>query len=155
MGVPGSATNTGATGPMGVTGPIGPTGPTGIGETGPTGVTGDTGPIGPTGADTSFLPINSLITTHALVLTDQGKLVEIDSGSNTVIIIPDNASVPFPIGAQVLLVRGGTGEMGVTGDAGVTIYSSQGYLSLNYQYSGATLVKRDTDLWYLFGDLKA
>jgi hypothetical protein len=144
---------TGEIGPTGPTGEIGPTGPTG--EIGPTGPTGEIGPTGPTGADTSFLAVNSLVTTHALVLTDQGKLVEIDSGSNTNIIIPDNASVPFPIGAQILLVRGGTGEMGVTGDAGVIINSSQGYLNLNYQYSGATLVKKAIDTWYLFGDLKA
>jgi len=47
MGIPGTATNTGATGQMGETGPTGHTGPTG--ETGHSGSTGETGSTGPTG----------------------------------------------------------------------------------------------------------
>jgi hypothetical protein len=59
-GIPGSATNTGATG---YTGPTGPTGPTGVagsatntgatGPVGPTGYTGNTGPTGVAGSATN------------------------------------------------------------------------------------------------------
>ena len=53
-GIPGSASTTGATGATGRTGPTGDTGRTGptgdTGRTGPTGATGRTGPTGPTGA---------------------------------------------------------------------------------------------------------
>ena len=51
--------------------------------------------------------------------------------------------------------RGGTGELGITGASGVTVNSALGYLRLNSQYSGATLIKQGTDTWYVFGDLKS
>lgn len=154
----------GNTGPTGAIGSIGETGPTGsqgsIGNTGPTGSQGITGDIGPTGAqgptgfDTSLLTIGSYSINYTLQLTDKGNLVEITSPSNLSIIVPPESSVPFSNGTQILLVRGGTGSLGVTGATGVTLNSSQGYLNLNNQYSAATLVKTSTDIWYLFGDLK-
>jgi hypothetical protein len=116
---------------------------------------GLTGPTGPTGDDTSILDINTKTNNYILSLTDSGNLVEMDSSSSTTITIPDNGTVPFIIGSQLLLVRGGTGEVGITGATGVTIYSSQGYLNLNNQYSSASLVKKSNDIWYLFGDLKS
>jgi hypothetical protein len=69
--------------------------------------------------------------------------------------INTNAVVPITTGSQILITRGGTGALGLTGAAGVTINSANGYLVLNSQYSGSTLVKAATDTWYLFGDLKA
>ena len=77
------------------------------------------------------------------------------SASNLTFTIDTNLNVPLATGVQILVARGGTGELGVTGPLGVTINSAQGHLNLNYQYSGATLIKQATDTWYIFGDLKA
>jgi hypothetical protein len=77
------------------------------------------------------------------------------SGSTLAFTINTNAGVPIATGSQILIARGGTGALGLTGAVGVTINSAQGYLNLNNQYSGATLVKQGTNTWYLFGDLKA
>ena len=134
------------------TGPTGETGP--AGSSGIAGSTGPTGDQGPTGFDTSLLSIGSYSINYTLQLTDKGNLVEITSPSDLSIIVPPESSVPFSNGTQILLVRGGTGSLGVTGATGVTLNSSQGYLTLNNQYSAATLIKKSTDIWYLFGDLK-
>ena len=77
------------------------------------------------------------------------------SGATLAFTVNTNAVVPITTGSQILITRGGTGALGVTGAAGVTINSALSYLNLNNQYSGATLVKAATDTWYLFGDLKA
>jgi len=69
--------------------------------------------------------------------------------------VPADSSVAFPNGTQLVIIRSGTGELGVTGGGGVTVNSAQGYLNLNFQYSAATLIKLSTDNWYVFGDLKA
>ncbi len=90
-----------------------------------------------------------------MVLTDAGKTIEMSSGSATTLTVPLNSSVAFPTGSQILVVRGGTGAVGITGASGVTINSAQSYKNLNYQNSGATILKAGTDSWYLFGDLKA
>ena len=101
-----------------------------------------------------MMMINSQSSNYILQITDKGNLVEISSSSNSSVTVPLDSSVSFPIGSQILVVRGGTGDLGLTGSVGVTLNSSQNYLNLNYQYSAATLVKKGTDIWYVFGDLK-
>ena len=77
-----------------------------------------------------------------------------NSGAEITLTVPTNASVAFPTGTQILVVRGGTGEAGVTGDSGVTVSSAGNEKRLANQYSGATLLKNGSDSWWLFGDLK-
>jgi hypothetical protein len=83
------------------------------------------------------------------------KNVQMASAASTTITIPLNSAVPFATGSQVLLTRGGTGAVGITGSAGVTVNSVLGYLNLNYQWSSATALKTGTDTWNVYGDLKA
>jgi hypothetical protein len=77
-----------------------------------------------------------------------------NSGAEITLTVPTNASVAFATGTQILVVRGGTGEAGVTGDTGVTVESAGNEKRLSNQYSGATLLKNGSDSWWLFGDLK-
>lgn len=149
----------GGTGPQGFTGPQGPIGlgETGVqGYTGPqglNGIIGQTGSQGPTGPIEN-ITINSVSVDYILSLSDSNKMVDVASSSTVTIGVPINSSVSFEIGTQILLVRSGSGAVGVTSYPGVTLSSAQGYLNLNYQYSAATLVKKGTDTWYIFGDLK-
>ena len=89
---------------------------------------------------------------YTLLLTDNGKVVEI-SGAGAV-LVPTNASVAFPVGAQIVILRTGTGAVNVVGDTGVTVNATPG-LNLRAQWSSATLLKRATDTWVLMGDLSA
>ncbi len=102
-----------------------------------------------------IIGFNPQITNYVLTLTDQNKIIEMSAGTIINVTVPPNDSVNYPIGVQILLVRGGVGDVSVVAGLGVTIKSANDYLSLNNQYSPATLVKVDTDRWYLFGDLKA
>ena len=54
-----------------------------------------------------------------------------------------------------MVARGDTGTVQILAGSGVTIDSSNNNRFLQYQYSGATLVKKSTDGWWLFGDLSA
>jgi len=102
----------------------------------------------------SVLGINTQPTSYTLVQSDEGKVIDITSVSNETLTIPAESSVNFTVGSQFVIVRSGSGELAVSPDIGVTINSAQGNLSLNYQYSAATLIKTGSDIWYLFGDLK-
>ena len=125
-----------------------------VGAQGPSGPIGQTGTQGPTGPIEN-ITINSVNVDYILSLSDSNKMVDVASSSTVTIGVPVHSSVPFEIGTQILLVRSGSGAVGVTSYPGVTLSSAQGYLNLNYQYSAATLVKKETDTWYIFGDLKA
>ena len=163
----------GATGPNGATGSIGLTGPTGgfgptgatgsIGLTGPTGATGAIGATGPTGSigatgatglDFSLILTNQQTGNYALELTDKNKIVNITSTNpQSLLLIPADASDNFEPGSKILISRGGTGGVGITGEGGVIIKTAQGFLNLKYQYSVATLLKNGSNTWTLFGDL--
>ena len=90
---------------------------------------------------------------YTLVTGDNSKFIELNfSGANN-IIIPTNTAQPFPIGAQIILSQYGAGQVTVVPDTGVTLRSSGGKTKTAAQYSVATLIKRDTNEWYLAGDL--
>jgi hypothetical protein len=110
------------------------------------------GPTGATGADTSVVSINSQAGNYTLALSDKGNLVEITAAGT--VTVPLNSSVAFPVGSQVIIVRATAGAVDIAGAGGVTLNSANSWLDLNYQYSSATLIKKATDEWYVFGDLK-
>jgi hypothetical protein len=102
---------------------------------------------------------NKLITTnrqtasYTLVLGDADKLVEMNVATANDLTIPLNSSVAFPTGTQILLAQYGAGQTTIVPTSGVTVRSNGNKLKLNVRYSGATLIKIDTDEWYLFGDI--
>jgi len=104
---------------------------------------------------------NKLITTnrqtasYTLVLADADKLVEMNVATANDLTIPLNSSVAFATGTQILLAQYGAGQTTIVPTSGVTVRSNGAKLKLNVQYSGATLIKIDTDEWYLFGDIVA
>lgn len=93
-------------------------------------------------------------TSYPLALADAGKLITLSNAAAITLTIPTNASVAFPLGTRIDLVQTGAGQVTV-GGAGVTIRSSGSKLKLTGQYSGATLWKKDTNEWYLIGDITA
>jgi hypothetical protein len=96
---------------------------------------------------------NRQTASYTLVLSDADKLVEMNVGSANNLTIPLNSSVAFATGTQILLAQYGAGQTTIVATSGVTIRSNGAKLKLNAQYSGATLVKIDTNEWYLFGDI--
>jgi len=100
--------------------------------------------------------IDTKTTDYPLVLTDKNKFIKMSvvSSPNTV-TVPTNASVQFPIGSQIHIIQYGTGKTQIIPVSGtVTIYSTPGAY-LRAQFSSATLLKCDTNIWMLMGDLSA
>ena len=116
----------------------------------------DSGIITLSGSSSSLLDgIVTIELDRTFGLTDSNKLIRLDGTTDRVWTVPPNSSVAFPIGTQILLERVNTAELDIAEGSGVTVNSVDGKLSLRNQYSGAVLVKSDTDEWELFGDLKA
>ena len=97
-------------------------------------------------------PVN---TNYTLVYTDEGKMVEMNYNVDAplLVTIPLNSSVSFPIGTEISIIQIGGGTTIITGSAGVTVNSYLGYKTIGAQYGVASIVKRGTDSWYLFGNL--
>lgn len=93
-------------------------------------------------------------TVYTLVIGDRDKLVEMDNASTNTLTIPTNASVAFPIGTQILIVQKGAGQTTISGDTGVVVYSEGSKVKTVGQYALATLIKCDSNTWYLGGNLE-
>ena len=113
------------------------------------------GNLSVTGNLVSYLNINSQTgTAYTLVLTDANKEIILTNTSAITLTVPPNSSVAFPIGTVIILHQGDSGTVTVSPGTGVTINSASGKLSLYEKYSGAALIKQDTDVWQLMGDIK-
>lgn len=97
---------------------------------------------------------NARTASYTLVLSDDGKLVEMGVGSANTLTIPLNSSVAFPLGTTIVVVQTGAGQTTIAGTGGVTVNGTPG-LKLRTQWSSATLIKRGTDTWIALGDLAA
>jgi len=90
-----------------------------------------------------------------LVIGDNGKYLLMANTGGMTIKVPSNASVAFPIGAEITFVRsGGNNHMAFTNAAsGVTLLSDAGKKRVSGQYQAATLKKVAVNTWHLIGNL--
>jgi hypothetical protein len=102
----------------------------------------------------SLTAINQQTGAYTPVLTDRDKMIEISSASGVTVTIPTNASVAYPVGTSFDILQTGAGQITIAGAAGVTVNATPG-LKLRTQWSSATLFKRATDTWVVYGDLSA
>ena len=87
-------------------------------------------------------------------LNERDSMIEMNSASAITLTVPTNATVAYPVGTSIDILRVGAGAVDVAAAAGVTINATPG-LKLRAQWSSATLIKRATDTWVLVGDLSA
>jgi hypothetical protein len=97
-------------------------------------------------------------TTYTFVLADKDKLVTASNASAQTYSIPTNASVAYPIGTQINIIQIGAGQVTINAvTSGTTTVSSTGATAtapkLRAQFSSATCIKANTDLWYVVGDI--
>lgn len=97
-----------------------------------------------------FPPIVAQTADYTLVLTDAGKVVEVDSGSARTVTVPPNASVAFPVGTIVEVCQVGAGTVTVAAGSGVTVRQAG---ALAGQWATVSLRKRATNEWVLTGEL--
>jgi hypothetical protein len=103
----------------------------------------------------SRTPIISKTDSYTLSATsERDSLIEVNKSSGSTITIPLNSAVAFPVGTTLDILQTGTGQVTIAGDSGVTVNATPG-LKLRTQWSSATLFKRDTNVWVVFGDLSA
>ena len=87
-------------------------------------------------------------------LTERDSLIEVNSASAVTITVPPASSVNYPVGTSIDILRVGAGAVTVAAGAGVTLNYTPGN-KLRAQWSGATLFKRASDSWVVYGDLSA
>ena len=100
--------------------------------------------------------INQQTVSYPLVLSDAGRVVEINSSSALTVTVPQNSSVPFAVGATIVVVRRGSGEVTISPAAGgvVVLRSADSRFRIGRQYAAVACIKIGTDEWLVVGNLK-
>lgn len=93
---------------------------------------------------------------YSVVASDAGKIVEVNNSGGATITIPDNET--FAVGTQIVILQIGSGDATVSitvqTPASQTLNYSPGN-KLRGQWAAATLLKRSSNTWVLYGDLVA
>lgn len=97
--------------------------------------------------------INSQAGSYTLVLSDAGKLIEMNSGSPITLTIPADDSVNFSVGTKIDVFQAGAGQVTIDG-SGFTPNSASG-LNISAQWGTVQLIKLAEDYWLVSGDLSA
>ena len=92
---------------------------------------------------------------YDLTLSDIGQSITFNSTGTWTVTIPPNSSIAFPIGSEIDVFRINTGSVTFVPGTGVTLNSKNTSRSIAARYSGASLIKFDTNTWLLVGDLIA
>ena len=98
---------------------------------------------------------NRQAASYTLLLSDAGKLVEMNVGTANNLTVPLNSTAPFPLNTIINIVQYGVGQTTIVATGGVTLRSANNWLKINARYGAVTLVKIGTDEWYVFGNLNA
>lgn len=102
--------------------------------------------------------IQSGLTSYILALTDDNAFITISNAASISVQVPTNASVAFPIGAEITLQQQGAGQITVSAvTPGTTSIFSTGAVTATPKtragFSSCTLKKWATDGWSVFGDI--
>jgi hypothetical protein len=106
------------------------------------------------GLVTNYNVYNTQTASYTLVLADASKIVEMNVGTANTVTVPTNSSVAFPIGTEITVMQYGAGNTTIVAASGVTFRSKDFSTRIGDQYTGATLIKRDTNEWYLIGNIQ-
>lgn len=109
------------------------------------------------GSSGSLITVRTVTgTTDTLVLGDAGNAVHCSNASAISVTVPTNASVAFPVGANLLVRQTGAGVVSILAASGVTIRNGLPTAKTAGQYQGSISIhKIDTDEWYLDGSVAA
>jgi len=99
---------------------------------------------------------NITATSYTLILTDAGKTIYLTQGANTgTVVIPTNATVPFPLGTTILLIMGASFSSNVTAANPPALWVASNSVQRTAvtlgSYSMSSLIKVATDTWYISG----
>jgi hypothetical protein len=109
---------------------------------------------------TSWLPArvetsvkNSTAATYQLTVSDADCVIRMSRSSEIVVNVPNNNLQAFKTGTQIIFVQEGTGQIRFTASTGVSLVANENRYKTYGQWSGAALIKLDTNLWFLGGDI--
>jgi len=92
-------------------------------------------------------PVTEQTSSYTLQLTDKNSFIKMNASSAVTVTIPTNASVPFPLGTKIVIMKYGSGDVTIQGDTEVTLRDPNNQAIITTQYDVRVIVKIGTDEW--------
>jgi hypothetical protein len=93
------------------------------------------------------MPVTERTASYTLQLTDKNSFIKMNSTTDVTVTIPTNASVAFPIGTKIAIMKYGTGNVTIVGATGVTLRDPNSQATITTQYDVRVIVKIGTNEW--------
>lgn len=101
----------------------------------------------------NFIGLKNITTTpYTLATSDNGNYIYFTSSSAITVTVNSQNTTSWLSGSYIMLEQGGAGQITVSPAAGVTITSSS-TLKSRTQYSAIALIRKNTNIWNLVGDM--
>jgi hypothetical protein len=102
------------------------------------------------------VPQNRQTTNYVLTLTDAGKHLYYETGSNVIVYIPTTANVAFANGNKIMVVSRTSSSANITisPNTGVSLFAAGNTISGNHNvttYGVATLMQVSSNTWFIQG----
>ena len=108
----------------------------------------------PPGVADSAIIINEQAADYVLQLSDAfNTLVKMTKSTVGTVTIPDDTTVAWPDGANVLIGWNGLGQISIVAGAGVTILTPD-TLNIGTRYGKITAIRTGPNLWEIEGNLE-
>lgn len=107
-----------------------------------------------TGLPTPDVDVIAKIATHNPLFSEAHAVFTMTSSTTQTLVLPGDATVAYPIGTTLGLIRMGTGVVSFSQGAGASVVGTPG-LKLRAQYSAGTALKVANNTWVVSGDLSA
>ncbi len=88
---------------------------------------------------------------HAMELSDAGKLILMNLAADGTLSVPANASVAFPVGTEIEVCQYGAGAVTFTAAGGVTLFSLDNAAVTTGRFACAVLKQISVNTWLLAG----
>jgi hypothetical protein len=93
------------------------------------------------------MPVTERTASYTLQLTDKNSFIKMNSTTAVTVTIPTNASVAFPVGTKIAIMKYGTGDVTIVGATGVTLRDPNNQATITTQYDVRVIVKIGTNEW--------
>jgi hypothetical protein len=104
----------------------------------------------------NLIPQNAQSATYALVSTDAGKHIYFTNSTNSILYLPNNGQVGWPVGTTIMIVSktGSSANVTVTPNTGVSMYLAGNTTAASRivtTYGMATLLNTGANTWFING----
>lgn len=101
-----------------------------------------------------FPVTQTALSVYPLALSDANSFVQTTNSAAATVFVPENGSVAFPVGTQIIVEQDGAGQVTFVAAVGVTLRKpATKALTIAEQYGAVLLFKVSLNVWIVSGYL--